>query len=153
MNVALIYAMSRGLNVMITCLMAKRADFLGGIHLHRLFCIPVNESASVQRLAELAIINLYKNPERLALLQRLDVLGSDELGQIPSEVRSCCDIIMRSIRNSDQYMGGALAIDTIDEMQLKPIKGRPFLMSPFVLTCYRFSVLRHSVRAAQDPFL
>ena len=153
MNVALIYAMSRGLNVMITCLMAKRADFLGGIHLHSLFCIPVNESASVQRLAELAIINLYKNPERLALLQRLDVLGSDELGQIPSEVRSCCDIIMRSIRNSDQYMGGALAIDTIDEMQLKPIKGRPFLMSPFVLTCYRFSVLRHSVRAAQDPFL
>jgi hypothetical protein len=145
--------MSRGLSVTVTCLLAKRADFLGGIHVLSLFCIPVNESASVQRLAELAVISLYKNPEKLAFLQRLDVLAFDGLGQISSELKSCIDMIMRRIRKSDQYMGGVLVLATIDPIQLRPIKGRPFLLSPFVLTCYRFSVLKHSVRAADDPFL
>jgi predicted GIY-YIG superfamily endonuclease len=153
LNVLVLYAMSRGLSVTVTCLLAKRADFLGGIHVHSLFCIPVHESASVQRLAELAVISLYKNPEKLAFLQRLDVLAFDELGQISSELKSCIDMIMRRIRKSDQYMGGVLVLATIDPIQLRPIKGRPFLLSPFVLTCYRFSVLKHSVRAADDPLL
>ena len=152
MIVSIIYAMSRGLNVVVTCLLAKRADFLGGIHIHSLFCIPVNESASIQRLAELAVINLYKNPEKLALLQRLDVLAFDEKGQISSELNSLLDMILRSVRNSDQYMGGVLILGTIDPIQLRPIKGHPFLLSPFVLTSYRFNVLKHSVRAANDQF-
>ena len=85
---------------MITCLLAKRADLLGGIHVHNLFAIPVNEAASVQRLAELAAISLYKSPERLAFLQRLDVLFFDELGQASSELISCIDMILRRVRGS-----------------------------------------------------
>jgi predicted GIY-YIG superfamily endonuclease len=153
LNLLVLYSMSRGLSVMVTCLLAKRADLLGGIHVHSLFCIPVNERASVQRLAELAVIKLYKHPDKLALLQRLDVLAFDELGQISSELKSCIDMIMRRIRDSDQYMGGVLVLATIDPIQLRPITGRPFLLSPFVLTSYRFSVLKHSVRASDDPFL
>jgi DNA replication protein DnaC len=152
MVVSAVYAMSRGLCVMITCLLAKRADLLGGIHVHNLFAIPVNEAASVQRLAELAAISLYKTPERLAFLQRLDVLFFDELGQASSELMSCIDMILRRVRESDQFLGGVLLIATIDPLQLRPIKGRPFLVSPFVLTCFRFSVLKHSVRAADDLF-
>jgi hypothetical protein len=153
MVVSAVYGMSRGLCVMITCLLAKRADLLGGIHVHNLFAIPVHESASVQRLAELAVISLYKSPERLGLLQRLDVLFFDELGQASSELISCIDMILRHVRGSDQFLGGVLLIATIDPLQLRPIKGRPFLVSPFVLTCFRFSVLMHSVHAADDPFL
>jgi hypothetical protein len=74
MIVSVVYGMSRGLCITITCLLAKRADLLGGIHVHNLFAIPVHESASVQRLVELVAISLYKSPERLAFLQRLDLL-------------------------------------------------------------------------------
>jgi hypothetical protein len=137
---------------MIICLLAKRADLLGGIHVHNFFAIPVNESASVQRLAELAAINLYKSPEKLAFLQMLDVLYFDELGQASSELVSCIDMIFRLVRGSDQFFGGVLVIATIDPLQLRPIRGRPFLVSPFVLTCFRFSLLKHSVRAADDLF-
>jgi predicted ATPase len=153
MNAAALYGVSQGLCVMITCLLAKRADVLGGIHVHSLFAIPVHEDATVQRLAELAVINLYKSPERLALLQRLDILFGDEFGQWPSELVSCIDMILRRVRGSNQFMGGVLFIGTIDQLQLRPIKGHPFLLSPFVLTCFRFSVLTKSVRAADDLYL
>jgi hypothetical protein len=46
-----------------------------------------------------------------------------------------------------------LVIGTIDPVQLKPIKGRPFLLSPFVLTCFGFNLLTHSVQAADNLFL
>jgi predicted GIY-YIG superfamily endonuclease len=152
MIVLAVQSMAMGLCVMIVCLLAKRADLLGGIHVHAFFAIPVHERASVQRLAELAVINLYKNPAKLAFLQRLDVLCFDELGQAAAELVSCIDLIFRMVRKSDQFFGGVLLIATIDPVQLKPIKGRPFLVSPFVLTCFRFSSLRHSVRAADDAF-
>ena len=80
----------------------------------------------------------------------LDVLYFDELGQASSELVSCIDMIFRLVRGSDQFFGGVLLIATIDPLQLKPIRGRPFLVSPFVLTCFRFSLLKHSVRAADD---
>ena len=153
MIVLAVHAMALGLCVMIICLLAKRADLLGGIHMHAFFLIPVHENASVQRLAELAVINLYKNPEKLAFIQRLDVLCFDELGQVAAEVVSCLDLIFRMVRKSDQFFGGVLVIGTIDPVQLKPIKGRPFLLSPFVLSCFGFNLLTHSVRAADDLFL
>jgi len=153
MIVSAVHAMALGLCVMIICLLAKRADLLGGIHMHAFFLIPVHENASVQRLAELAVINLYKNPEKLAFIQRLDVLCFDELGQVAAEVVSCLDLIFRMVRKSDQFFGGVLVIGTIDPVQLKPIKGRPFLLSPFVLSCFGFNLLTHSVRAADDLFL
>jgi hypothetical protein len=135
------------------CLLVKRGDFLGKIHIHSLFCIPVNECASVQRLAELALINLYKHhPEKLALTTELDVLGFNEKGQISSELNSCIDMILRIVRNANQYMGGVLILGTIDPIQLRPIKGHPFLFSPFVLTSSRFSVLKHSVQVADDYY-
>jgi predicted GIY-YIG superfamily endonuclease len=152
MIVSAVQAMALGLCVMIICLLAKRADLLGGIHVHAFFCIPVHENASVQRLAELAVISLYKNPEKLAFIQRLDVLFFDELGQVAAELISCLDLIFRMVRKSDQFFGGVLVIGTIDPVQLRPIKGRPFLLSPFVLTCFAFSLLTHSVRAADDVF-
>ena len=71
-----------------------------------LFLIPVHENASVQRLAELAVISLYKNPEKLAFIQRLNVLCFDELGQVAAEVVSCLDLIFCMVRKSDQFFGG-----------------------------------------------
>jgi predicted GIY-YIG superfamily endonuclease len=130
--------------------MAERALVLGGIHLHMLFEIPVNESATPHRIAELALLSLYKKPMALYILQTIDVLCIDELGQVSAQFISVLDIIMRRVRNSNQYMGGVLVIATMDPRQLRPVQGLPAMLSPFMITCYKFVQLLHSVRASED---
>jgi hypothetical protein len=62
--------------------MLERARQLGGIHLAKLFCLPVQKSATPLPLAELAIIKLLQSPIQLAYLQQLDILLIDELGML-----------------------------------------------------------------------
>ena len=65
LNYTAIYAISKGLVVGVTAMMAKRAIAMGGIHLHLLFKIPVNEKLTLHRLAEASLLALSKFPERL----------------------------------------------------------------------------------------
>jgi len=153
LQLLLLYAASKGLTVAITALMAERSRELGGHHLNQVFAIPVKEKASVSRLAELSVINLTRQTKRMALLQRLDVLFIDELGQVSAEMLSVLDIILRRIRDSSIFMGGVLLICTMDPLQLRPVSGRPALLSPHMLTCFSLRELRHSVRASRDALL
>ena len=61
---------------MIMALMSEQAFQLGGIHLHMLLLLPVHEKGTVQCLAELALISIYKSPEAMLTLMTLDVLFS-----------------------------------------------------------------------------
>ena len=57
-----LYAMTRGLRVMSTCLMAVRAIAIGGYHLHRLFQWEVGKNANLFRLGEVStIVTLWHN--------------------------------------------------------------------------------------------
>ena len=143
----------RGLNVAMTALMAERSRELGGHHLNQMFAIPVNEKAPVPHLAELAVVNLNRQPKRLAVLQRLDVLFVNELGQISAEMLAVLDIILRRIRDSCVFMGGVMVICTMDPLQLHPVSGRPALLSPHMITCFTVVELKHSVRASKDAIL
>ena len=149
----LLYVISKGLRVCSTSVMAKRSNSLGGLHIHMLFQLPIKNIASLHRLAELAANGLMRKPEYLKVLQTLNVLFIDEIGQVSSELLSTLDILLRYIRNSNIFFGGLLIIASLDHRQLPPVKGRQFLMSPHCLTCFRFSVLQHSVRASCDPSL
>ena len=151
MNYVLLYAMSKGLKVGISAQQACRAVHLGGLHLHKLFSLPVKDQASIHRLAELAITRLISKPKLLRVLQMVQVLFLDELGQVSSEMLAVLDIILRKVRNSNTYLGGLLIIGTLDHKQLPPVKGKPFMTSPHVLTSFAFTVLQHSVRASGDP--
>ena len=143
-------SMCRGLNTNLGSLMSERSRQLGGIHISNFFMIPVNEKASPGRLAELSIAKLLRNPKQLAVIQALDVFILDELGQISAELLATMDIILRRIRNSTEFMGGVLILATLDSCQLQPIRGRPPLMSPHMLTSFEFVELIHSVRAYYD---
>jgi hypothetical protein len=94
-----------------------------------------------------------KNPEMIQVLKVLNVLFIDELGQISAELLSTLDIILRKIRNNNIFFGGLLIIASMDHRQLPPVTGKPFMMSSHVLSCFKFSVLDHSVRASQDSYL
>jgi hypothetical protein len=149
----LIYIISKGLRVCATSLMAKRANCLGGIHIHLLFQLPCKNISSLHRIAELAVNGLLRKPEYIEVLRTVNVLFIDEIGQVSAELLSTLDILLRKIRNSNIFFGGLLIIASLDHRQLPPVKGRPFLMSPHVLTCFKFSILEHSVRASSDPNL
>ena len=91
-------ALSRGLCVQMSALMAERSKQLGGSHLAKVFGIPVNEKASPTRLAALAVMTLLRSPNRFEALLRIDVLFLDELGTVSAEFISMLDMIARRIR-------------------------------------------------------
>ncbi len=142
--------MSKGLKVAISALMAQRAIHLGGIHLHKLFILPVKHTLNVHAMAETSLQALMRNPVTLDILKMVDVLCLDEIGQISSQMLSCLDLILRRVRNNNIFLGGMLFICTLDHKQLQPINGKPFLVSPMVLTCFKFVSLSESVRASGD---
>jgi len=146
-------ARSRGLNVGMAAVMCERAQQLGGIHFARFCKFPAGKMVNPCRLAELAIANLMRSPTELEYIRSLDVLLIDEMGQISAEMLSALDIIFRRVRNNSSFFGGMLVFASMDALQLRPVDGRPPLLSPQMTTCFDFLPLDHSVRAAQCPAL
>jgi predicted GIY-YIG superfamily endonuclease len=75
------------------------------------------------------------------------------MGQVSAETISALDIIFRRVRNNSAFFGGMLVFASMDSMQLRPVDGRPPLLSPQVTACFDFLPLDHSVRAARCPAL
>ena len=149
----LLYVLSKGLRVCSTSLMAKRSNALGGVHIHVLFQLPVKNFSDLHRVAELAANGLVRKPEYASVLASINVLFIDEIGQVSAELISTLDILLRRIRENNIFFGGLLVLASLDHRQLPPVRGRPFLMSPHILTCFQFAVLKHSVRASNDENL
>ena len=145
------YAMSKGLFVLSTAVLAKRAIQLGGIHWHLLFCIPIDRNMSLHRKSELAIISILKDPILLNIVLTLDVLLCDEIGQLSAEFIAIIDNILRRIRDNNYYLGGVLLLCTVDHTQIQSINSRPFLTSSHIIPCFVMVNLQHSVRAFGDP--
>ena len=142
-----------GLSTMTTTLLCKRALELGGIHWHKLASLPVNEYCALQWIAELALFVLYQKPERMAMLQRLDVLCIDELGQLSAGQIACLIVILCQIHGSSKFLGGILVVATMDPCQLKHIKGDPTMLSPLMITGFNFHCLEHSDWVGRDQEL
>ena len=148
-----LYAISKGLYCAITAVMSKRAVQLGGKHIHKLFCLPGHNKYTLYRLAEVALIALNRKAERYFFLRKINILFIDEIGQVSAEMLGTLDVILRKLRNNDIFLGGLLIISTIDHKQLSPVRGKPFLTSPHVMTCFKAFKLHHSVRANADDSL
>jgi len=146
----MLYALSKGLNCISTAIMSKRSIELGGIHWHKLLCIPTDPNLSIWRRAEIAIDRLQRKPKYLALLKSLHVYADDEKSQQSAEFTQCKDIILRQIRKTNTVNGGIFEIGTMDHTQLQPVQGRPFLTQPHIISCYNMVELEHSVRAHND---
>jgi hypothetical protein len=150
MKMILLKAILLGLNGMLMTLMSERAFQLGGINLHKLLLLPVSKKGTVQCLAELALISIYKSPEAMLMLMTLDVLFINELGQWSDGYIAVIDIILRCVRGSNAFFGGILVFSMMDWKQLKPISGLPVMsvmLSPMMITSFTFLDLGHSVRA------
>ena len=96
-NIIALYAISLGLNIGITASMSQQAVQIGGVHIHKLFGIPVNKKLSLHFLAETAISNLLRKPERLYILKVLNILIIDEIVQVSSELLALLNMILQYI--------------------------------------------------------
>ena len=56
MTYCALYAVSKGLRVTTTAMMAKRALQIGGTHWHKILILPTEKTLNPHRLAELSII-------------------------------------------------------------------------------------------------
>ena len=117
---ASLYALSKGLFVLPTALLAKRANQLGGIHWHKLFLLPTEKKLSVHRRPEIALIRIIRNERAKQILLSLDILICDEIGQLADNVFATIHIIMRRLRNNSLYLG-LLIICTLDHTQIQSI--------------------------------
>ena len=150
-----LYAMSQGLRVMSTSLMAERANQLGGIHIHRLFALDIKQIKNLHQDAEMAVDKLQRKTftKFLHILLTMDVLLLDECGQLSAEQFALLDIVLREVRENNLPFGGVLIFGTFDHAQIGAIRGMPFLMSSFILTDFTLVKLTHSVRAHADQEL
>ena len=145
-------AISRGLRVTTTALMAARAQALGGEHIHRMFSLITGQRGTTHKLAGAAIDKLHMKYQyqRLHVLLTVDVLIIDECGQLSAEQFCILDIILRILRNTTTPFGGVLIIGSMDHAQFSAIDGLPFLLSSHILTNFTLIGLKHSVRAHGD---
>ena len=149
-----LYCLCMGLNGIATSLVADRSKELGGVHFHRLVGMKGRSDAtSPGRAAELALQSIYRHPEMLEFLRRLDFINLDELGVFSAEYLGIFDIILRYVRSSSSFMGGLFVFCTMDHLQLLPFKGTPILLSLYIVTDFTFHRLIESVRANNDPAL
>ena len=84
-----LYGLSKGLFVLPTALLAKRAIQLGGIHYHKLFCIRTDKNLTIHQKAELALIDIMRNKKKKHILIALNVLICDKIGQLSSDFLLC----------------------------------------------------------------
>ena len=149
-----LYCLCLGLNGIATSLVADRSKQLGGIHFHRLICMPLEtNSHSPGRCAELALQKLYTYPEMIEFIRRLDFVNLDELGIFSAENLGILDMVFRYIRSTSSFMGGVFVFCTMDHLQLLPFNGTPVLLSLYVITDFTFRRLVELVRAANDSKL
>ena len=76
-----------------------------GVHIHKLFGIPVNKKLSLHLLAETVVSYQLRHPTKLHFLRELDILFVDEIGQISTEMLNMLNIILQYIRGNKIYMG------------------------------------------------
>ena len=152
--ISLLYAKCQGLNAMSTAIDARKAANSGGLHLHPLFCFPVNNTKTnvhPMKIAESAIERIMKSPKILYLLRTLDFLYIDEIGKLSSEYMTALDIILRKVRDSTILYGGVHIQGSCDHAQIPSPNASPFMTSTHTLTSYIFVQLNQSVRAHSEP--
>ena len=149
----ILYDLSKGLKVTSKAVMCKRALQLGVIHINKLFNIPTKEKLTPHRWADLENLNLTNKPQNVYFLLYVDMLAFDEMDQSSAEILATFDITFRKIRNSNIYMGGVLIIFSINNTQIQPIWGHPFLISCHIISCFKMVTLENSVQASNAGLL
>jgi hypothetical protein len=141
-------ALGQGLSVIAVSLTAERANQIGGVHAHNLFCFGVRKYIGAGKMAETAWVKLLTRPKNLEVIRRVDVLLWDEVLNCSDYFLHTVDMLFRMVKINNIFMGGVLMIGTGDRRQTQPIDGRPLLTSPSVIGNFLLHELKTPVRAS-----
>ena len=134
-KLAVLYALSKGLKIISTSILGVRASYLGGTHLHSLFCwTPQNQESAAYKTALSALKRITRKALHRHIILALDVLFIDEIGTLSCKQLAILDIMFRKYPNSPLPFGGVLILGSLDPPQIGVIKAMPFLTSTFILT-------------------
>ena len=136
MEYIVLCAMDCGLKVITTAMMDNCAIQMGGCHWNKLFFIPIESNMNTFRKPELYILKMLRYPKIMEIVLTTDILFCGEFGKLWYNFLATIDIIIRKSRYCKPYLGGALFICTMDHTQTGPIKDRPVLTSPHIITCF-----------------
>ena len=155
MLIALLYAISRGLKVILLSYSSERARSLGATHIHLEFPLEVcnNQRRHPKLVAKSCIDRLRRNPLQTQLLRRCDIFAFEEVGFISSALYDVLDCIVRQIEDSELHFAGKLVIASGDHNQIPPIEGVPFWDTYHLITSFKVLQLKEPVRTAADPDL
>ena len=148
-KIVLMYALMNGITSMVTSLAARRANQLGGEHIHRLFGIPV-KNISASEIADEALIKLTNDPKRQHLLTQLQFLVLEEISVVNAELCCAMDLVLQKLKDNFSPFGGVFVLANGDCMQLPNVSGRDVFMSTSLLYGFNFNFLTHLVRMI-DP--
>ena len=146
------YCLENDVPCTLTAITSERARKLGGQHLHFLFGIPVQQGriCTVHSWASSTLVYLARNPIRYAYLKRLKVILFEEFSLLSSEMLAVMDIVLRSIKGNDKFLGGVLFMATGDPCQLSPIDGTPVWASHHFISSFSIVNMINCVRARHD---
>ena len=152
MLLAATYALSKGLKVAMLALTSDRARAVGGEHIHLFFKINVSNRRlqSADFSVEETMIRLARDPVRLAMVKRIDVIFIEEIGLLSAQTLYVIDMVLRTVRGCQAPYGNCLIFGSGDCRQLPPVRGEMFWTSSGLITDFSVIVLKHFVRSRGD---
>ena len=148
-KIILAYALSNGLVSMVTSLAARRANQLGGEHIHRLFGIPVS-NIEVEKIAEEALLKLTHDAKRQHLLRHLQLLIIEEVSVLNAELWTAMDLVLQRLRDTFAPFGGVFVLANGDCMQLPNVSGRDVFSASSLMYGFHFNFLTQLVRMQDE---
>ena len=80
------------------------------------------------------------------------MIANDKTSQTPAKFDNVIDNIFEVVCGINFHKGNKFILETYDSTQLQPIRGRPFLVSPCFIPCYKIIPIKNYVRAQDDNF-
>ena len=80
------------------------------------------------------------------------MIANDKICQTLSEFDNYNDNIFKVVCCINVNKGNKFLHATYDTTQVQPIRGRPFMVSPFIIPCYKIILIKHSVRVQDVNF-
>ena len=83
----------------------------------------------------------------------LDVIFTDELGQLSAELITLYNYILRQVRGITSFMGEIFMIGSLYHLQIQPIDGTPFIFAHSIIPCIKMVPFKHSVCVSVGEFV
>ena len=80
------------------------------------------------------------------------MIPNDKIGQTPAKFDNVTGNIFKVVCGMNVHNEEKLLLATCNPTQLQLIRGRPFLVSPCVIPCYKIIPIKNSVRSQDDNF-